>query len=234
MKFLYLSAKCLFASVTVAVAALLCLATVSMLSGCKTIETGSLHARTSRMLAEVDSIQSATRSISIMEIDKRGEVTVYQRIRFQNPSDKPLESLPGIGSFAAIPLFSVGGEQATVEFGPYLPNQIERHYTATLQHPVPPGAWVDIMMVGERMAKYKATEVEDGLWRFGPVTAEMDFSKMACLFAVKFPPGARMVTAQPKPDEIRHDDAHTIIWNKAFTGTFQLSVEYRLDGTKPQ
>jgi len=143
-----------------------------------------LGVRAARMLKELDTLKGNIKAIAIIELDQLGDSTLYEYLHFRNPGDEPMETLSGVGSFAAIPYLAVGGEQAEVEFGEYLPNKIERKFTARLRRPVPPGEWVEMIMVGERVAKYKATRFEDGRWRFGPVTAEVSDPSM-CVFAVK-------------------------------------------------
>jgi len=189
----------------------------------------TLGVTASKMLRALDTIKSNTKGISIIELNAQGESTLYEYVRFQNPSNKPITELPGVGSFATIPYFSVGGEPAKVEFGEYLPNKIERHFTAKLQHPIPPAGWCEIIMVGERIAKYKATKLKDGSWQFGPITPETS-DPLAIILAIKLPPGAYVTTVNPKPDEIRQDAAAIIVWHRTLSADqdVKLSVRYRL------
>jgi len=189
----------------------------------------SLGAKAAEMLKALDTIEGDVKGIAIIEINEAGETTLYEYFRFRNPSSKPLEVLSGIGSFAEIPYLSVGGQQAEVEWGDYLPNKIERKFTARLQQPVPPGEWIEMILVGERVAKYKARKLENGRWRLGPVTAEIAGSSVGAVFAIKLPPGARLFDFQPKPDEVCGDGGTTAIWRTKLTESkdLKLYAEYQ-------
>jgi len=188
----------------------------------------SLGAKAAEMLKALDTREGDVRAVSIVEVSALGETTLYQYLRFRNPAGKPLDVLSGIGSFAAIPYLSVGGRQAEIEWGEYLPNGIERKFTARLEQPVPPGEWIEMIMVGERMAKYKAQRLENGRWRLGPVTAEVAGSSVGAVFAIKLPPGARHFHFRPKPDEVCRDRTPTAIWRKALAEgkDLKLYAEY--------
>jgi hypothetical protein len=182
------------------------------------------------MLKALDTIEGdvEVKAVSIIEINEVGETDLYQYVRFRNPSSKPLEDLRGIGSFADIPYLSVGGHQAMVEWGEYLPNKIERKFTAHLQHPVPPGEWIEMIMVGRRVAKYKARRLQNGRWRLGPVTAEVAGSSAIAIFAIKLPPGARLFDFQPKPDSVSRGDPPVAIWHQTLAEgkDLKLYAEY--------
>lgn len=189
----------------------------------------ALGIRAAKMLKALDTLNGDTKAISIVEIDEKGESTLYEYVRFRNPSDRPIDVLPGVGSFAAIPFLSIGGEQARVEFGEYLPNKIERHFTARLQHPVPPGGLVEMIMVGERIGKYTAKKHSDGCWQLGPMKPESS-DPSVCIFAVRLPASAHLVAVYPKPDEVRSEAFPTIVWHKGLSAgnDLELSVKYRL------
>ena len=211
-----------------------------VLAGCKGIEASprsgietspsSFGEKTAKMLTGLDTSEGDVKSVSVIELNDLGESTLYEYLSFRNPSSKPIEALPGVGSFAAIPYFAVGGQQAEIEWGEYLPNGIERKFTARLRKPVPPGERVEMVLVGEKVAKYKAVKLEDGRWRFGPAAAEATGASVRAVLAVKLPPGAHLIDSQPQPDEVRDDLAPLVIWRRALSAgkDLKLCVEYRL------
>ena len=220
---------------TLIVGVLLC-----FLAGCKGREASprsgggvtpsSLGEKAAGMLKALDTSESDIKAVAIIELNDLGDSTVYEYMSFRNPSSKPIGNLPGVGSFAAIPYFAVGGRQAEIEWGEYLPNGIERRFTARLQKPVPPGGRVEMILVGEKVAKYKAVKLEDGRWRFGPAAAEVTGLSVGAVLAVKLPSGAHLIDSQPQPDEVRDDPAPLVVWRKALSASkdLKLCVEYRL------
>jgi len=204
-----------------------------LVGGCRTMESNSLQTKATRMLAELDTIASATKVIVLLEIDKAGKCAFYQRLRFQNGHDEAFDSFPLVGGFEDLHLYAFGGEEAEIEFGDLLPNGIEREYTVILQQPVPAGGWLDYVMVAGEVTKYEANEFEDGLWRFGPAEGHGG-SEIDWVFAVRLPPGARIASVDPEPDEIREGQTDTLIWWSSPSGPKEIgvSVEYRLKETK--
>ena len=188
----------------------------------------TLGVKAFRKLKALDTIKGDTKIIALIAINKQGETTLYQYLHFQNEYDKPITELPGVGSFAAIPYYSINGEQATVKFGKYLPNGIERHFTVRFGHPVPPDGWAEIIMVGERMAKYRAKKLEDGSWQIGPIYPHVEDST-TCIFAVQLPADADIISVNPSPDRI-HEEDDTIVWQKALSAgeDINLTIRYRM------
>ena len=185
-----------------------------------------------QVVSLLDALEGDRKQMHFVELDRDGGVTLYCASSHLNDQDRPLKTTEfQSDKDAQFAHLYQEGEEIEFTVAPH-PEWGNLNYTATLHQPVPPGGRLSLLSSGSYPATHRraAKRLEDGRfrlrWKQGP-SSDLEF---AYVQAVRLPAGAKLLRAEPKPDDTRGDGTTTLIWRRVLppANFFECAVEYRL------
>jgi len=206
----------------------------SHLASCPSCRT---EAETLRKIARaLDAFDQESKSQVFYELDEKGVPVVYGFMSWQNSSDKPIDVVrfgdtgTGVrpGNYLHV---AVEGEPQPFEVEVAEEDRVV--YTTKLKRPMEPGERRDGLVV-YRSQSSSARQLPNapGVWLFRPGLIIADPGEVEVrVEAVRLPPGAKLLSCSPQPDELRTNETTTLVWRRVLAAweTFALVVVYQLE-----
>lgn len=198
------------------------------LAGCAAChdEAGALQ----RVVSLLDALEGDRKQMHFIELDQEGRITLYSLTTTLNESGHTLTTSEFGSGGAPDHVYQEGEEVAFTSVGKPEHGEVER-FAVTLNRPVPAGERLSMLLVYLPKPGWGAERVGDGrfrlFWKQGPGSAQ----EFAYVQAIRLPAGAKLVAAEPRPDETRGGRATTLVWRRVLPPEqfFECTVEYRLD-----
>ncbi len=180
----------------------------------------------------LDALEGDRRQMHFIELDRDGGLTLYCALSQVNDQDRPLETMEfQSDNDTRMGHLYQGADEIEYTVAPH-PEFGNLNYTAALHRPVPPGGRLSMLSSGSYPATHRlaAKQLEDGRFRLQRKHGPSSFTEFAYVQAVRLPGGAKLLRADPKPDETKGDGTITLIWRRVLPpATFlESTVEYRL------
>jgi hypothetical protein len=178
----------------------------------------------------LDALEGDRRQMHLLELDRDGGVTLYCASSQVNDQDRPLETTEFQSDNDSLSehLYQ-DGEEIEFTVGPH-PEFGNLNYTATLHRSVPPGGRLSMLTSGFYPATHRraAEPLEDGRFRLQWKQGPSSFTDFAYVQAVRLPAGAKLLRADPEPDESRGEGTITLVWRRVLPAAtfFECTVEY--------
>ncbi|MCX6376772.1 MAG: sigma-70 family RNA polymerase sigma factor [Armatimonadetes bacterium] len=188
-------------------------------------EADDLH----KVVVALETLQGDHKMMNIDELDAAGAPTVYGSTIGINESKSPAELLEfESDKTCSIDYLSALGEELQFEKTQSELSEYRFHYKAHLPRPVQPGESMDMLAVCHVADEMNAVELEKGRWRYHRMHTPSSNQEFVYVQAVRLPCGARFLTADPKPDEIRANGTTTLVWRRLLAPNqqFESTVEY--------
>ena len=187
-----------------------------------------------KVATALDAFEQENKSQVFYELDEHGVPVVYAFKTWQNNTDKPTDVLrfadTGKGVQPSIPLHvAVAGEPARVDVETVEENQVV--YAVRLKRPMQPGERRDMLVVRRMDSGAQTVAGQRGVWMFRPgLIIETPGEVSVRVEAVRLPPGAKLLSCNPQPDELYTNDTTTLVWRRVLADweTFALVVVYQL------
>ena len=182
-----------------------------------------------RVVSLLDAVERDRRQMHFVELDQEGRITLYSLTTTLNDSGRTLTTSEFQSGGAPDHVYQEGEE---VAFAP-VPRQDHGNlesFVVTLHRPVQPGERLSELLVYLPKPGWGAERIADGrfrlFWKQGP-GEPVEF---AYLQAIRLPSGAKLLAAEPPPDETRGEGAITLVWRRVLPPAqfFECTVEYRL------
>lgn len=185
-----------------------------------------------QVVSLLDALEGDHRQMHLVELDGEGGLTLYCASSQVNDQDRPLETTEfQSDNDARTEHLYQDGEEIEFAVAPH-PEFGNLNYTATLHRPVPPGARLLLLSSSSYHPPHRlaAERLEDGRFRLRWKQGPSSFTEYAYVQAVRLPAGARLLRAEPEPDETRGDGTTTLVWQRVLppANFFECTVEYQL------
>jgi RNA polymerase sigma-70 factor, ECF subfamily len=190
---------------------------------------------TGKVLSALDALEGELKHMQILEMDANGVLRLYTMSRYLNTSGEPMKTVGFCYNKGG------AGPEYLAAQGEELPFTISENdnsnypntdcCTAKLPHPVAPGEVCDYMAIFPSWKSGAAKEQADGSWTFGWKQLTSVENDYAFAFALRLPPGARLISAEPPATETRvSPSVTTVLWRcmRAANQAFECEVKYRL------
>ncbi len=183
-----------------------------------------------QVTALIDALEGDHKQMHFVELDREGAHTLYVTGSHANTGDHPFETLTFVsGKGVRVQRCYQDGEEATFTVGPCPESDDLETYTVTLAHPVPPGQRLNELSIYPSGVRSRMQKLMDGRFRFH-WTQSPGSHEFAYVQVIRLPVGARLLSAEPQPDETGCDGTTTLVWRRVLPGgqSFECTVEYRL------
>ncbi|MCX6374679.1 MAG: hypothetical protein NTU88_01335 [Armatimonadetes bacterium] len=104
-------------------------------------------------------------------------------------------------------------------------------YAAKLSRPIEPGECQDLLVVyRDGVPNARLVNEKERVWLFRPGLMVKDPGEVDVrVEAVRLPPNARLLSCDPRPDEVFANDTITVLWRRVLADweTFGLTVVYQ-------
>ncbi len=188
-----------------------------------------------QVVSLLDALEGDRKQMHFVELDRDGGLTLYCASSQVNDKGRPLETTEfQSDKDAQFTRLYQDGEEIEFTTAPH-PEYGNLNHTATLHRPVPPGGRLSLLSSGSYRPpdRHAAERLEGGQfrlrWKQGP-SSNLEY---AYVQAIRLPAGAKLVSAEPEPDDTRGDGTTTLIWRRVLppANFFECTVEYRLPST---
>jgi hypothetical protein len=187
-----------------------------------------------QVVSILDALEGDRRQMDLVELHPDGGFTLYCAGSEVNDQDQLLETteFQSGDSDARLGHLYQDGEEIEYTVAPHTESG-NLNVTATLSRPVPPGGRLSMMGSTHYPASDRraAKRLDDGRfrlrWNHGPrFGLEFAYAQV-----IRLPAGAKLLSADPEPDETRGDGTATLIWRRRLPPAtfFACAVEYRLE-----
>ena len=176
----------------------------------------------------LDAVEGDFKNMHIIELDQEGMPTVYASASVINASDNAMETFEFMaGRDFEFDYIEAMGEPVSPEKEPVEHYGPKYRYVVRLARPVEPGENIDLTTVGHA-SEFPARKLDDGRWRFWWAQIPGDEGEFVYVQAIRLPCGARFLTAEPKPDEVKTNGTTTLVWRRLLAPNeqFESTVEY--------
>jgi RNA polymerase sigma-70 factor (ECF subfamily) len=181
-----------------------------------------------RVASLLDVLEGDHKQMHFVELDGDGVSTLYVTESHVNASEQTIPVIE-FQSGSGLPAAHIyqEGEEITFTREPSTDIEGTDHYTATLAQPVAPGQHIRYLLVYPPTDGSETKRVGEGrfsfYWKQGPGSNETAYVQ-----ALRLPPGAKLLSSDPKPAETRGNGAITLIWRTVLSAHefFECRVEY--------
>lgn len=197
------------------------------------------------LMTALDSMADEYKTTTIVDLDAAGMPAKYEWTSMVNPFKRTMRTdWWTIDKDLQVEYAAFQGEEVTLEVFPSSDTQYK--YEAPLPHPVQPGERKHTLLVlHPHGPKGWAEKIGDGTWRYSYKTTPNSALDWVLVLAIRLPPSASFLDADPKPAEVRSDGTTTLIWRSMLPKLtqqlraagrqwqFECTIEYRLDKESP-
>ena len=191
-----------------------------------------------KVIGALSAAEGAYKTTEIIDIDENGAATKYDwrsMVAQEHSMDKFWWT---IDKDHSVEYAMLQGEQVTLEVLPA--SDMQFRYWAPLPWPAEPGESVDtVLVLRTDDPEDHAREIGDGTWRYSYATTPNIPRESVHVLAIRLPPKARVISADPVPGETKTEGT-TLIWRNVLSRPdgsplwhFECSVDYAL-GSTPQ
>ena len=181
-----------------------------------------------RVVESLDTIEGDYKQSRIVDLDETGQPTEYSWSSMVNDFGQIAETTWWtINKDICVDHVTIQGEEVALEILPCGDSQYM--YQARLPRPVKPGDPVPTLLVlRPSEAEGRAVKMADDLWRYSFGTTPNSAKEWVFVLAIRIPPNARLVSANPEPTDTKTDGLTTLIWRSLLP-----KIDPRPDGTWP-
>jgi len=181
-----------------------------------------------RVAGMLEALEGDHRQMHFIELDADGVPTLYVTESHVNTGEQTLYS-PTFHSgrgYLAEHIYQEGEELAFTREPSPDSDRLDT-YTVTLAHPVAPGQRLHYLLAYPPMDRSATRRVGEARfsfhWKQGPGSNETAYVQ-----ALRLPPGAKLLSADPKPAETRSNGTTTLVWRAVLAADefLECTVEY--------
>jgi len=175
--------------------------------------------------AALDSVAGDLKVTCIVELDEEGIPTQYSWCRMTKRSEGQTETDYWEADDDVELLFAMA--QGTV-----VEPQVDqfsdgrKSYTVQLDRAIKPGDVMDSLTVTRMHSdRWRANKLEDGTWRYEFGDTPNGAVEWMHFAALRLPPGAELVSADPAPNEVKKDGFVTLTWKGLLPKLTEAQIE---------
>lgn len=193
-----------------------------------------------RIITVLDAASDDFKLTRIIDIDSSGIPTDYTWWSTTNKSDQPkTHDNWAIYKDTTVEYLTIMGEEVMLDALPGS-NSRQHNYVIELPTPVPPEERQESLLVTRDYGDdTRARKTAENKWRYHLATCPNTAKEWLQFLAIKLPEGARLISAEPTPTEIKTNGTTTLLWRsllpKLYLRTleqyyqFECTVDYHLD-----
>lgn len=181
----------------------------------------------------LDSLEGDYKMMHIVEIDPQGFTTVYcTGSVINNVQDT---AIFGFEAEKSIPMdyIAIRGEELPFEVSQSDSCDHRYTYTIHLEQPWKRGESIEFTTVSygarhQSTSMYRRAQFHDGRWHYLHQQAPSDDKEFIFIQVTRLPQGAKLLKADPAPDDVRANGTTTVTWKKVLAPNeqFECTVEY--------